>query len=726
MNFTEAIRKSNLAKQEVLKTRTTAENIKAALVEQGVDIADVTFDDIAQFIKENSIGVSGPWERPKEWLALPKVVAEESKYTDKVSSSKPSRPPQGGAPQSLDNNKVTIQSVSYFESYLQYMTNLSEVTTGMKDGVFNVSANDFAYEMLCKIEENNDNLLLFEGYSNTPNNISFTNLSSYESSSFLTDLFIQIDDEQPLNLTQLAKGEIALPTEGKYKNIAIINEEALSQLTPMATEPNRPVVTSSESVTTQDSNNGYGLVKDNVDEAIYFRVYPISLLISLDYDSFSDDVKMKNGDKQCVIKIWGNGFIRLLPYRAFLPGFHPVVNNLNMLAIEKANDCILDATVCDSNIDIPLLFNSRSVGPAPSSLKSNVSTYDSSNRLYLPLTIESLLVGFGDATQKLTFASSLKASFMESFFDEVNMSGYFSYLFNNINNESNDYYYLTSLNDFNFYMNLKEIDCSDVNYYNDYINMANFLFSTPLAPLLDVHSMSAKVKSVENVIFPNFKADIEDNDCYRIETGNSDYSSFIYPYCFNLSAFKLLRKDAILDLINKLPSIDFEINEENMDGIEIIYAGNSGSAPSSVSDNKPVVESLLNNDKTIKTQELNSENVTVGDALAEEFLHIDTDLELFNGNKEVVKTYLYNQYGINNNENKCLNIRYDLNKKMSEATSEVDLLLDKKWFHSILVSPSTFKELTEEDIKLAKDKGWRIVTGLNYPINPLSIMQEES
>ena len=63
---------------------------------------------------------------------------------------------------------------------------------------------------------------------------------------------------------------------------------------------------------------------------------------------------------------------------------------------------------------------------------------------------------------------------------------------------------------------------------------------------------------------------------------------------------------------------------------------------------------------------------------------------------------------------------------MSEATSEVDLLLDKKWFHSILVSPSTFKELTEEDIKLAKDKGWRIVTGLNYPINPLSIMQEES
>ena len=153
MNFTEAIRKSNLAKQEVLKTReeilktkTTAEDIKTALIGQGIDVSDITFDNIAQFIKENEIGVKNtPWQRPKEWLVLPKVVAEESKYTDTSLNNEL---------QSLDNNNlVAVQDVSELPEYAQYIVNdlggnKSEIITGMKDGVFNVSANDFAYEML--------------------------------------------------------------------------------------------------------------------------------------------------------------------------------------------------------------------------------------------------------------------------------------------------------------------------------------------------------------------------------------------------------------------------------------------------------------------------------------------------------------------------------------------------------------------------------------------------
>ncbi len=223
MNFTEAIRKSNLAKQEVLKTRTTAEDIKNAFIEQGVDIADVPFSDIAQFIKENGLGAKDtPWERPKEWLTLPKIVAEESKYTDLI----PPGGPGGGVGPMSDDNLVTAQDMPGYVQYINTVGgNKSEITTGMKDEVFNVSANDFAYEMLCKVEENNDNLLLFEGCSlafSTP----FTSISAYnEETNFLTDLFIQIDDEEPLNLTQLAKGEITLPTEGKYKNIAIINKD---------------------------------------------------------------------------------------------------------------------------------------------------------------------------------------------------------------------------------------------------------------------------------------------------------------------------------------------------------------------------------------------------------------------------------------------------------------------------------------------------------------------
>ena len=722
MNFTEAIRKSNLAKQEVLKTRTTAESIKAALVEQGADIADVKFDDIAQFIKENSIGVSGPWKRPKEWLTLPKVVAEEPKYTDKMytdepeQGERPPRPPKISKPQSLDdNNKIVAQEMSSFISYLGEVGNLSEVTTGMEDGVFNVSANDFAYEMLCKVEENSDNMLLFEGYTNPSSDVPFTELVSFEDgiSSFLTDLFIQIDDEEPLNLTKLAKGEISLPTEGKYKDIAIISKEALTLPSPIMPQ---------SSPQSSDDDSDTGMVEGNISDNItYCHIYPISLLISLDYNVFSDDTKMKNGDKQCIVKIWGNGFIRLIPYRT-VTKYSNVINNYYVLAIEKANDCILDVTVCDSNIELPLMLDSG--GSSPSSLSdSNISTYEltaepiSESVKWFPATLESLLAGFGDFTQKLTLVSSFKVnSVLESIFKDFNGYGYFARCANNIDDERNGIFSLLSLNDFNFYMNLKEIDCSDVNCFNSYIAMTNFLFAVPLEPILDIHSMSAKVRGVENIIFPDFKSGMEDSEYYAIQGDNF----FIYPYCFNLNGFKSLRRDAILDLVDKLPNLeDLEIDSDGNfeDNLQPVYIGRNYEENSSKNNNKPVVASL-NNFNKVKTQD---EPTTYEDFIMDTF-RINTDLKLFNGNQEIVKKYLFKQYGLSDNENECLNVRLNLDLTSTTASEGESHFLDKKWFHTILVSPVTFKELTEEDIKLAKDKGWRIVTGLNYPINPLNRM----
>lgn len=701
MNFTEAIRKSNLAKQEVLKTRenilktkTTAEDIKTALVEQGINIADVSFDDIAQFIRENNIGANDSWERPKEWLALPKVVAEESKYTDKAAVS----------PQSLDDNKVVAQDLSMFQQYLSDMTNLSEISTGMQDGVFNVSVNDFAYEMLCKVEENSDNLLLFEGASLIKSE-PFTNLSSYEQSNFLTDLFIQIDDEEPLNLTRLAKGEINLPTEGKYKNIAIINQETLTEGGGAI-----PGAVSAQEVTIK------GIVLDNIGAAVRENnCYPLSLLISLDYNCFDDNVKMKNGDKQCIIKIWGNGFIRLTPYRSFLFSPYSVLNLIeNIPALVKVNDCILDVSICDSDIDAAFYM-----------------MYDTGNltdklptvQPYLPITLECLLIGFGDFTKKITFASSLKPEFfmklpcMKSFIFPPAVN-----IFNRDNLSSSIGYDMTSLNDFNFYMNIKEIDCSNVRYYNDYTSMMFFLLSTSDAPILNIHSMAGKVKNVENIIFPNFKADIQDNNhCVMVDvngfSSNILIASSIIPYCFNLSAFKALKREAVVDLINKLPSLDVDINNETIANAKYILPVSSGTEGNNLDVN--------NDSKEIKDNTNNSLASISSDSFLsiqkiDNIVGISEDKQCFNGNQELVNEYLLKYYSLDSNINNSLAIR--INK---ESSLEEDIFLDKKWFHSVLVSPFTFKQLTNEDIQLAADKGWRIVNGVNYPVALLPSWNEE-
>lgn len=652
MNFTEVIRKSNLAKQEVLKTRTTAEDIKTALVEQGVDIADVKFDDIAQFIKENNISAAASsWKRPEEWLTLSKVVTEEPKYTNKA--------------------EETQQDYSNTD-YVTYLNdiggNLSEVTTGMKDGVFNVSANDFAYEMLCKIEENSDNLLLFEGVVlRGIFNAMFTQLSTQDGANFLTDLFIQIDNEEPLNLTQLARGEINLPTEGKYKNISIINEETLFA----------------------PSNNTYigGNIRDDYS--------PISLLVSLDYNSFDEETKMKNGDKQCIIRIWGNGFIRLTPYRSYY-NKNTILNCYSGPAIIKANTCILDINVCDSNIEVPF--------------------EDSSVEFYLPLTLECLLLGFGEFTQKISLISSLSPSYFKNRFTSQFLEG-INYVFNK------DYFAMGpgtyagftiySFNDSNFYMNLKEIDCSNVKYYNDYKNMMYFLFATPTRQNDMVYSMLGKVKNIENIVFPNFKENISDNECYLmypfLDSNINEVvcTLSIMPYCFDLNAFKCLKRDSIVDLINKLPTIDLEINSENLLSLRDIY--NTIGVQQLTINN-----SVKNNIVTIQDDISTSKSLS---DMIEDIIKPSMCADCFNGNKELVKKYVSRFAGVDTDVHKTLFIRPKLDyiQQVGEDLSEA--CIDKKMFHSIIVSSLTFKELTEDDIKLAEDKGWRIVTDINYPTN---------
>lgn len=60
INFTEAIRKSNIAKQKVIEIKAAAEDIKAALAEKGMDVTNVEFENLANFIREANIVYNAP------------------------------------------------------------------------------------------------------------------------------------------------------------------------------------------------------------------------------------------------------------------------------------------------------------------------------------------------------------------------------------------------------------------------------------------------------------------------------------------------------------------------------------------------------------------------------------------------------------------------------------------------------------------------------------------
>lgn len=153
-------------------------------------------------------------EKTKKWLDMPNIIMEESKYIPLIM-----RQPQQQVPQSLDTNRFSES----FQSFLNITDreNLSEITTHVDGNNFYVSANDMAYVMLCDISKNsNDNIITFEG-ANLAGFFPFTDINmAYTDNNktpFLSDLFIQIDDETPLNLSELSRGNITLPTSGKYK-----------------------------------------------------------------------------------------------------------------------------------------------------------------------------------------------------------------------------------------------------------------------------------------------------------------------------------------------------------------------------------------------------------------------------------------------------------------------------------------------------------------------------
>lgn len=156
MDFTELIRKANLAKKEIENTRNIANEIKTKLIENGAEIKeDTKFEELPNIISESNLG-NCKWKRPKKWLDMPNIIMEESKYIPLMM-----RQPQP-APKSLDTNSFSES----FQSFLRITegANLSEVTTHVVGNNFYVSANDMAYVMLCDISKNsNDNIITFEG-----------------------------------------------------------------------------------------------------------------------------------------------------------------------------------------------------------------------------------------------------------------------------------------------------------------------------------------------------------------------------------------------------------------------------------------------------------------------------------------------------------------------------------------------------------------------------------
>ena len=260
---------------------------KAKLIENGAEIEESTkFEELPNIISESNLGNS-KWKRPKKWLDMPNIIVEESKYIPLMITQ-----PQEQLPQSLDTNTFS-NSFKRFLSMTE-SANLSEITTHVDGNNFYVSANDMAYVMLCDVSKNsNDNIITFEGM-NLAGYFPFTDINmAYTDNNktpFLSDLFIQIDDETPLNLSELSRGNITLPTSGKYKNISIIDREySCNVITPQSTDNIEVMEASSNSLVEHAINTN----------ASEYNAPLISFMIKLDYGDFSDNTLIDN-KKQCV------------------------------------------------------------------------------------------------------------------------------------------------------------------------------------------------------------------------------------------------------------------------------------------------------------------------------------------------------------------------------------------------------------------------------------------
>lgn len=677
MDFTELIRKANLAKKEIENTRNTANKIKTKLIENGAEIEEsAKFEELPNIISESNLGNS-KWKRPKKWLDMPNIIVEESKYIPLMLT----RQPQEQAPRSLETN-------TFSDSFQRFLSmtegaNLSEVTTHVDGNNFYVSANDMAYVMLCDISKNsNDNIITFEGM-NLAGYFPFTDINmTYTDNNktpFLSDLFIQIDNETPLNLSELSRGNITLPTSGKYKNISIIDREYScnqQSAVPGSVDNVEVMEASSDShienaISTNINNYGKPL---------------ISFMIKLNYEDFSDNTLINN-KKQCIIKVWCNNFSYILP--TFGVYNNPFLTRYNVRNIRKINSCIREISICEN--EYAYLCN-----------------------MLIP-SYSLLFYGIGENVNKMNILNSFIS------IEKLKNGG------NILSNMSNDYYnnlHSKINNSYSSYdvdmgrpenqMDLKEIDLSNCKYYDGFISLTNILLNSPIEEKYSLHEITRKLENVEKIVFPNFKENFDtsqDSDeiignfenFFVINNNNSYYANdgkyyYATPLCMNLALFKKINKETIIDLINKLPIINKNFSEINMNNI--VNISNSGS-PQSLSLNE-------------------QDNI---------FYNAEVDKKYFKGNTDMIKEFVERI-----DYTKCILDFSIVSEKIATAESSskdnqivvlatasptlADIMgRNEKIFYTLLIPNDVYDLLTEEEKNTSIEKGWKIITGYNYPVN---------
>lgn len=677
MDFTELIRKANLAKKEIENTRNTANEIKTKLIENGAEIEEsAKFEELPNIISESNLGNS-KWKRPKKWLDMPNIIVEESKYIPLMLT----RQPQEQEPRSLDTSTFSDS----FQGFLSMTEskNLSEITTHVDGNNFYVSANDMAYVMLCDISKNsNYNIITFEGM-NLAGYFPFTDINmAYTDNNktpFLSDLFIQIDDETPLNLSELSRGNITLPTSGKYKNISIIDREYScnqQSAVPGSVDNVEVMEASSDShienaISTNINNYGKPL---------------ISFMIKLDYEDFSDNTLINN-KKQCIIKVWCNNFSYILP--TFGVHNNPFLTKYIVRNTRKINSCIREISICEN--EYAYLCNML------------IPSYDL------------LLYGIGENVNKMNILNSFIS------IEKLKNGG------NILSNMSNDYYnnlHSKINNSYSSYdvdmgrpenqMDLKEIDLSNCKYYDGFISLTNILLNSPIEEKYSLHEITRKLENVEKITFPNFKENFDtsqDSDkiignfenFFVINNNNSYYANdgkyyYATPLCMNLALFKKINKETIIDLINKLPIINKNFSEINMNNI--VSISNSGS-PQSLSLNE-------------------QDNI---------FYNAEVDKKYFKGNTDMIKEFVERidytkcilDFSIVSEKNAIAEPSSKDNQfvVLDNITSTLADMMgrNEKIFYTLLIPNDVYDLLTEEEKNTSIEKGWKIITGYNYPIN---------
>lgn len=671
MDFTELIRKANLAKKEIENTRNIANEIKIKLIENGAEIEEnAKFEELPNIISESNLGNS-KWKRPKKWLDMPNIIMEESKYIPLIMRQLQQ------APRSLDTN-------SFSESFRSFLTitdgeNLSEITTHVDGNNFYVSANDMAYVMLCDISKNsNDNIITFEGanlagfFPFTDINMAYTNNNK---TPFLSDLFIQIDDETPLNLSELSRGNITLPTSGKYKNISIIDKESSCNAIIPGSANNIEVMEASSNSLVED------VINTNASE---YNAPLISFMVKLDYGDFSDNTLIDN-KKQCIIKVWCNNFNYILP--TFGVNNNPFLTKYDIRNIRKINSCIREISICENE-------------------------YTYFNNLTIP-SYDLLLYGIGENVNKMNiFNSFISVEKMKN--TEVSVLSYMTNKY--YNNLSNRRYYNTDMGRPENQMDLKEIDLSDSKYYDGFIALTNILLNSPLLRNTSFCEITRKLENVEKITFPNFKENFDTSQDSNTIIGNFDnffvinnenvyYANggkyrYATPLCMNLALFKKINKETIIDLINKLPIINKNFSEISMKNIVNI---NRDTRPQSLS---------LNEQSNI-------------------FYNAEIDKKYFKGNTDMIKEFVEKI-----NYTKCILdfsiiSEKDTTLEPSSDNSQITVLdnnpaistladfmgRDGKIFYTLLIPNNVYDLLTEEEKNMSIEKGWKIITGYNYPVN---------